>query len=131
MIVVDYMLSLSDRSERRFISRVLLEESQDMDQAQRRIMSSRGFGDGKMYNDRKYSVQDTELVYEHLPEHRFTDMSTRNTGTGKRRKKSHPIHNKVMYGFANNVVRRLNVGYTTAVKKMMMDELAAELRENT
>ena len=130
MKAVGYMLNLSERSERRFISRVLLEESQDMDQAQRRIMSSRGFSDGKMYNERKYSIQETELVYEHLPEHRFVDMSFRNTSSGKIRKKSHPIHNRVLYGFANNIVRRLTVGYTTVVKKMMMEELAAELNNN-
>lgn len=108
--------------KQKFISRILLEESGDIKTAQTKEMTSKGFQSRKLLSDRHFSVNGNTMTYEHDMIHRFVDMSTRTTGAGKRRKIAHPIHNKILFGHANNVVRRLSFEYTSRMKEMLKNE---------
>ena len=110
-----------------FIQQQLREEAQDIDQAQTNLMASRGFNSQEFYSDRSYSVSDNKMTYTHLAKHRFVDMKSRNTREGKVKKKSHPIHNRILFGHFNNIIKRMSFGYTQAVKEQMQ-ELANNLK---
>ena len=103
--------------ERRFIRRVLQDSSKDIDKAQRSYMSGRGFENNDWYSGRSFQVTENELGYTHLKKHRFVDMKTRTSKKGKNRKKSHPVHNKIIWGHYNNVIKELHFGFTNAVKE--------------
>ena len=103
--------------ERRFIRRVLQDTSKDIDKAQRSYMSGRGFENNDWYSGRSFQVTENELGYTHLKKHRFVDMKTRTSKKGKNRKKSHPVHNKIIWGHYNNVIKELHFGFTNAVKE--------------
>lgn len=103
--------------ERRFIRRVLQDTSKDIDRAQRSYISSRGFNNPNWNSGRGFTVTQNELGYTHLKKHRFVDMKTRMTSKGKVRKKSHPIHNKIIWGHYNNVIKELHFGFTNAIKE--------------
>ena len=103
--------------ERRFIRRVLQDSSKDIDRAQRSYMSGRGFENNDWYSGRSFQVTENELGYTHLKKHRFVDMKTRNTPKGKVRKKAHPIHNKIIWGHYNNIIKEFHFGFTNAVKE--------------
>lgn len=111
---------LSSRSEDdvlkgRFVRKVLSEAAKDIDQAQRQLMSERGF-ESADWNDRQFVVSDTSLEYTHLKKHRFVDMRTREKDGAKRPKKSHPVHNRIIFGHYNNIIRELTVGFTQEVR---------------
>lgn len=103
--------------ERRFIRKVLQESSKDIDQAQRKYISNRGFENNDWNNARGFTVTENTMGYTHLKKHRFVDMKTRNTKDGKKRKKAHPIHNKIIWGHYNNIIKELHFGFTNAVKE--------------
>ncbi len=103
--------------ERRFIRRVLQDTSKDIDRAQRSYISSRGFNNPNWNSGRGFTVTKNEMGYTHLKKHRFVDMKTRNSKNGKKRKKSHPIHNKIIWGHYNNVIKELHFGFTNAIKE--------------
>lgn len=105
----------------RFINRVLKEAGTDIDKAQRRYMSSRGFEKQDWYTDRSFTAQGNALDISHLKKHRFVDMRFRNTDKGKKKKGAHPIHNKIIWGHRNNIIRELTVGFTEAVKQKMRE----------
>ncbi len=102
-----------------FVRRELQEEAQDIKADQTSLMQRRGFKTSNFYSKRTMSVDDTALRYDHLAKHRFVDMRRRNTLSGSKKKKSHPIHNRILYGHANNIVKRLSFGYTSAVIEEM------------
>jgi hypothetical protein len=102
--------------ERRFIRRVLQDTSKDIDKAQHSYMSSRGFEQNDWFSGRGFVVTETELGYTHLKKHRFNDMKFRTSKKGKTRRKSHPIHNRIIWGQYNNVIKELHFGFTNAVK---------------
>jgi hypothetical protein len=105
-----------------FILDQLTEESRDMDRDQVSLMARRGFRSSEWYDNRRFEVSGNRLDYYHMPRHRFADMKTRQTKTrGKIRKKNHPIHNRFLFGRANNVIKRLHYGYTEAVKEELMN----------
>jgi len=54
-----------------------------------------------------------------LAKHRFIDMKRRRTRDGVIKKKNYPIHNRILWGHANNVVRRITFGFTEDVKAKM------------
>lgn len=108
--------------EIRFISRILREEAANMDQAQKKVMSSAGFQSRKMTTGRSFLVKDNQLIYTHRPEHRFVDMSTRKTKLGTVKKIAHPIHNKILWGYANNIVQRIGFEFTQETKEMLLKE---------
>ena len=111
-----------------FIQQQLREESKDIKQAQTSLMSSRGFNSPEFYDGRSFSVSDNKMTYTHLTKHRFVDMKTRNTSKGKVKKNSHPIHNRILFGHFNNIIKRMSFGYTQAVKEQMQ-ELADSLNK--
>jgi len=100
----------------RFTSQVLREESQNIDSAQESLMSRRGFRSDEFYGGRSFEVNGNTLEYTHLGKHRFVDMRTRDSREGKKKKKNHPIHNRILFGHANNIIKQLHFGFTNAVK---------------
>lgn len=111
-----------------FIRRELQEEGQDIKQEQTSLMARRGFKSSEFYNNRNMSVNVTALNFDHLAKHRFVDMKRRNTSKGSVKKKFHPIHNRILWGHANNIVKRLSFGYTHAVIEELK-ELEAQLNK--
>lgn len=110
--------NLSDQIlEGRFIRRVLQDTAKDIDQAQRSYISGRGFENSDWNSGRGFTVTKNELEHTHLKKQRFVDMKTRMTSKGKVRKKSHPIHNKIIWGHYNNVIKELHFGFTNAIKE--------------
>src|SRR5690606_36123741 len=105
--------------KQRFIGRILKEEGKNIDDAQIKLMTSRGFTTENWYSGRSFSVNDTILRYEHLAKHRFVDMKTRQTKKGRVNKRNHPDHNRILYGHANSVVFRMSVEYTQRMKDMI------------
>lgn len=118
MNLIDSRENLSDQIlQGRFIRRVMQDVSKDIDQAQRKYMSSRGFENNDWFSDRGFIVTENGLDYTHLKKHRFVDMKTRNTKKGKVRKKPHPIHNRIIWGHYNNIIKELHFGFTNAIKE--------------
>lgn len=110
--------NLSDQIlEGRFIRRVLQDTSKDIDQAQRKLISGRGFSSEDWNSARGFTISTDTLEYTHLKKHRFVDMKFRTSGLGKLKKKSHPIHNRIIWGHYNNVIKELHFGFTHAVKE--------------
>tara|TARA_R100001530_G_scaffold64646_1_gene46384 strand:+ start:60 stop:416 length:357 start_codon:yes stop_codon:yes gene_type:complete len=103
----------------RFISRILREEGQNMEQAKLKVVST--FASRNNFAAR-YTNNDSTLTMTHPMALRFIDMKTRNTKKGKIRKKSHPVHNKIIYGHANNIVRRASFEYTSAMKETLLKD---------
>ena len=44
-------------------------------------------------------------------------MKTIQTDKGKKKKKNHPIYNKIIWEHYNNVIRELSFGFTEAAKE--------------
>jgi len=110
--------NLSDQIlQGRFIRRVLGDTSKDIDKAQRSYMSGRGFENNDWYSGRGFVVSENTLGYTHLKKHRFVDMKTRTSKKGRNKKKSHPVHNRIIWGHYNNVIKELHFGFTNAVKE--------------
>jgi len=105
--------------ERRFIRTVLKEEADEILKAQTKKMNASSFSSRELFTGRKVDVSDTILAYTHLARHRFIDMKRRRSAKGVQKKKSYPIHNRILFGFANNIVRRLSVGFTEEVRSTM------------
>ncbi len=101
----------------RFISRILREEGQNIEQAKLKAVSL--FASRNRFSA-QYSNNDSTLTMTHPIALRFIDMKTRNTKEGKIRKQAHPVHNKILFGHANNVVRRLSFEFTTETKEMLL-----------
>jgi hypothetical protein len=107
----------------KFIRQQLQEEGAEIDKATNSIMSRRGFKSADWFSKRGITVEGNNMVLRHKPKHRFVDMRSRQTKQGKKNKKSHPIHNRILYGHANDIIKRLHFGFTQAVK----EELAREV----
>ena len=113
---------LQKRSERtdeilqgKFIRNKLKETGDDIQRIQRKVTS--GFK-SEFWNTATFTVADTTLVHQHNKRQRFLDMRTRADKNGnKKKKKSRIIHNKVIYGQYNYLIRELVFGYTEAVKE--------------
>lgn len=101
----------------RFVRKVLQGTGTDIDKAQRNVMSSRGFENNDWYSGREFIVSENTLNFTHLKKHRFVDMKTRTSKKGTNRKKFHPVHNKIIWGHYNNVIKELHFGFTNAVKE--------------
>ncbi len=108
----------------RFISRILREEGQHIEQAKQKVVST--FASRNLFAAR-YTNNDSTLTMTHPIALRFIDMKTRNTKKGKVRKKAHPVHNKILMGHANNVVRRISFEYTSEMKEMLLKDFPQSL----
>ena len=106
-----------DALEKRFIAKVLQEEAKEIVIEQDKIFSR--FNNSDWKNNRSFEVKGTTLEEKHLPKHRFVDMKTLETRAGKIKKRNYPVHNKIMYGHANNIVRGISFGFTEQVKAEM------------
>jgi hypothetical protein len=106
-----------DIIKNRFIRKVFGETAKDIDSAQKKIMSARGFEKSEWFSGREFSVTDNSMDMKVLLKHRFVDMKTRNSASGKHSKKSHPVYNKIIWGNYNNVVREMAFGFTEAIKE--------------
>ena len=103
--------------ENRFMRRVLQDTGKDIDQAQTKYMTSRGFDQDKWYSGRSFNTTDNSLDMEVLKVHRFVDMKSRVTKAGKKNKKSHPVYNRIVWGHYNNIIKEMHFGFTEAVKQ--------------
>lgn len=114
----------NDVLEKRFIGHILKEEAEELDQFQTQLMASRGFETTEFYNNRGFQViDDNKLQYTHPVVLRFIDMKKRSSKNGQSKpKKSHPVHNKPLFGMVNNILRRLQFEYTDKMKKMLAKE---------
>ncbi|OIQ22052.1 MAG: hypothetical protein BM557_01350 [Flavobacterium sp. MedPE-SWcel] len=102
----------------RFVKRVLSTQATAINLAQVKYMASNNFTSSDWINDRGFTTTETALEYSQKLKHRFVDMKTRKNSKGnKKRKVQHPIHNKIIWGHYNNIVRELAHGYTEAVKE--------------
>jgi hypothetical protein len=101
----------------RFIRKTLRDVAVDIANAQQSVMSSRGFENNDWFSGRGFIVTENTLDHNHLKKQRFVDMKTRTSKNGTKRKKSHPIHNKIIWGHYNNIIKELHFGFTNAVKE--------------
>jgi len=106
--------------EKRYVRQVLQEEGQNIYKEQTKRMGAAGFKSSRLYAKRRINVEENTLNYHHLAEHRFIDMKSRRTLKGTARKANHAIHNRILWGHANNIVRRVAFGFTQDVKAQMM-----------
>ena len=103
----------------RFIRSVSQDTAKDIDQAQRKYMSSRGFESNSWYSGRSFIATVNGFEYTHLKKHRFVDMKIRDSKKGRNRRKSHPIHNKIIWHHYNNLIKQMHFGFTEAVKHQL------------
>jgi len=103
-----------DVLKKRFIQKVLNEQGSDMLKAQNDAMRNRGFTTAGFY-DNSINVQADTLQLDILKLHRFVDMSTRESATGKHKKKSHPIYNRIVFGHLPNIVNDLSFGFSDTI----------------
>lgn len=104
--------------EGRFITHVLQGEARELDQDIEKRTS--GFN-SPFWKDRRFTVTGNRLSYQHARGHRFVDIRTRQSEKGIRKKRSYQVHNKPIFGHANQIVKEISFGLTDAVKEQMMD----------
>lgn len=99
----------------RFIRRALQDTARSIDKIQSKNMS--GFKQD-FWNNRSFTVNDGIMIHKHDKRQRFLDMRRRTNKDGsKNPKKSRVVHNKIIYGTYNYLVRELANGFTEAVKQ--------------
>lgn len=104
-------------AEKRFIRKVLQEEGENIFQSQNKRMSK--FKSPEWFQKRGMKADETRLAITSLKRHRFVDMSIRNTKTGRKKKKSYPIYNKVMFGHLAEIVKKISFGFTEEIMAKM------------
>lgn len=115
------MSILSQRSNRtddflkgKFIKSKLEETSKEIDKLQRKETSSFS---SSFWNNRVFTVSENTMVLTHDKRQRYLDMKTRAKKDGtKKKKKSHPIHNKIIMSQYSYLTRELAFGFTEEVK---------------
>lgn len=116
--------------EDRFINMMLREEGNKLKEAQVKFMQQRGFTSPEFFSDISVKSHGTTLTHEHLLRHRFVDMKTRNTKNGKKRKKNHPLHNRLIFGYLNTIIHRIQFDFTDEIIQMVKAELEGENQTN-
>lgn len=109
--------------EDRFINMILKDEGKKLKASQISFMRRRGFTSPEFYSDISVDAHGTTLTHEHLLRHRFVDMKTRNTKQGKKRKKHHPLHNRQIFGYLNNIIHRIQFDFSEEIINMIKSEL--------
>ena len=98
----------------RFVRRALATTANDIDKQVRQKVS--GFR-STFWNQRTFTVTDNVMDYEHMKQNRFLDMRTRERKDGsKGKKKNRIVHNRIVFGNYNRLIRELAYGFTEAVK---------------
>lgn len=101
-------------AEGRFIKMTLENEGKEINQAIDSVVN--GFNSAFWKNKSFKVVGGNSLEYRHQKQHRWLDMKYRESASkGKIRKKRRIIHNKIIYGHLNNIVKELSYGFTDAV----------------
>ena len=117
---------LSNRIKQKFVKEVLTREGKGMKEARDLIISKRRINlsaNSQLWNTytREVSGNDNfagKLSIKHKVYQRFLDMKFR----GKRKKKKFPIHNKIIWGFFNNIAYKLMYYYTEdTIARIKMD----------
>lgn len=106
--------------EGRFIRRVLADAANDIIKNQRQAMSNRGFKSADWFTS-THTVANTTMELNHIAKSRFVDMKFRTSKDGRKRRKNHPIHNKIIWGQYNEIIKQLHYGFTKAVKAEMLN----------
>ena len=102
--------------EGRFITHVLEKEGKELNADIGRRVA--GFSSA-LWDNRNFSVDENTLHYTHLKEHRFVDMKSRRSARGKKAKIFYAIHNRPLFGHANEIIKELTVGLTDGVREQM------------
>ena len=111
-------------AERRFVQLTLDEEGKELVTAHKkainRFLKQRSGQTAQRITMQVHpSGMGGELQITHLARQRFLDMKTRQTSSGKKRKHAFPIHNRILFGQFNSIIRRLKVGFTEEVKRSL------------
>src|SRR5690554_6086196 len=110
-------MNADDILKGRFVKRVFQETAISIDKAVSSTMSKRGFQSPE-WEHRSFQTSDSALTYQHPIQNRFVDMRTRNNEkTGRKRKKHHPVHNRIIFGHYSQVIKELSFGFTEAVRE--------------
>lgn len=120
MNVLDKRTKYNDQiNENLFIRTTLKDVASSIRKKQTTLMQSRGFKTANFFSGRAFSVPGNVMHYDHLAKHRFVDMKTLSGRWGIKRKRSHPLHNRMLYGHANSLIKTLSFGYVQAAKEQM------------
>src|SRR5690606_14673822 len=92
-------------AEGRFIRKVLSEESQSILDAQKQVMTERSFDSPEFFSKPNFVVNKDTAKLTFYTAHRFVDMKTRKTKDGIKKRKAHPIYNRIIFGHIPNIVR--------------------------
>lgn len=109
--------------QRRFIELTLNEAASDWEATNQRLFNKFNFKSGDIQASQSFVVNDNTLTYEHLIKTRFIDMKR----LGGVKKKSFPIHNKVILGYFYQIIKDLRVGYTEAVRSSLNQPINIEM----
>lgn len=101
----------------RYVKKVFTEEGDDMLKAIKKKMRSRNFSRPEYFASMRVMPSEESLVYEHALLNRFVDMKYHNYSKKRVKRKNHAIHNRMLYGHANEMIYRLSYGFTEAVKE--------------
>ncbi len=110
--------------KQKYILQVLTDEGNNMVDAHKKSISSHVSSSGKLGAGIHMNVQQSgaggKLTIKHLARQRFLDMKTRVNSDGQKvRKRRFPIHNKIVFGFSNVLIRRVAFGFTEEVKQQL------------
>lgn len=92
---------------RAHVERTLKDHSRKMKDAQNKGMS--GFT-SDIWRQHHYVTDDHSLSLTHRIEHRFVDMKTRTVQGAKKKKKHHEVHNRIIMGHYNGIMKDLIYG---------------------
>ena len=106
---------LEDILKGRFIQRVFADAAIDINKAQVTYINKAGFKNPNWNSARSFVTSESALNYSQLLKHRFVDMKRIR---GKKRR-PHPIYNKIIWGHYNNIIREMAFGFTDAVKEQL------------
>ncbi len=122
--------------EARFIRSVLEENASEILKNSKR--AQQGFS-SPVFSKVNMTVTENTLTYSHPAVMRFVDMktrsvsnangsllSTRKRGSGKKRKKNYPVHNKPIMRQKRFIIKALQFGFTQGVQQTFRELLAQE-----
>lgn len=119
--------NLSNRNksilERRYIDQVLDEEAKNIISAQNRLDRKFGFKTNQVGYGRSARVSGNILTLQHNIVERFVDMRK----IRGKKKQYHSIHNRVIFGHFNNIIDKLQFGFSQSVKAQLSQQINIEI----
>lgn len=119
--------------ERKFVRQVLAEEGANLVQAHRKaIQSNLERHTGDTFSAVRHRVEHTGtaqgvLTVKHLKRQRFLDMKSLSRDGKPIKTRSYKVHNSIIFGHLNNVIRQLSFGFTEAVREKLKHDQTIEL----